>query len=191
MHLTRTMTMGDDGLNHQGSWVTIFDATTLEPICKGEQTAGHSFGIGAGLSADGKFVDVDLGDNYPRGIIAHLDGKPMIVYSFKTLHGCEEVSPAGVSYPLYKEISSKDKSFYKWSNDNNTYTELASPAFNEVDDGFVFFFLGESPALDNSKAGAEYYNSPRNIGFTKISKDLEKKLSPGGMEKGGLFDFGG
>lgn len=153
LHVTRRMSKADDGLNHQGAWVRIFDSTSLEPVSEGMQTAGHSFGIGAGVSSEGKFVDVDLGDNYPRGIIVHIDGESKMIYSFKTLHGKEEKSPAGVKYPLYDEISTKDQKFYKWSNDNNTYTELASPAFNEVDDGFIFFFLGENPALDNSKAG--------------------------------------
>ena len=76
-----------------------------------------------------------------------------------------------MTYDLYTEISSDNKQFYKWSNDNNVYTELASPGFLEVDDGFIFFFLGENPSLDNSKTG-ELLNTPRNIGFTKVSKDL-------------------
>jgi hypothetical protein len=34
-------------------------------------------------------------------------------------------------------------------------------------------------------------NTPRNIGFTKISKDLSTKLTPGDLETGGYYDFGG
>ena len=49
----------------------------------------------------------------------------------------------------------------KWSNDNNTYTELAAPAYVDCADGLGFFFLGECPALDNGCAGAQYHNSPR------------------------------
>ena len=135
-------------------------------------------------------MNLDLGDNYPRGIIFHVDGESKLVYSFKTLHGEEPNSPAGRPYDLYSEISSDSKKFYKWSNDNNVYTELASPGFIEVDDGFIFFFLGENPSLDNSKTG-ELLNTPRNIGFTKISKDLKTRLSEGPVEKGGFYTFDG
>jgi hypothetical protein len=52
------------------------------------------------------------------------------------------------------------------------------------------FFVGEKPALDNSKTG-ELINTPRNIGFTKVSKDLQTKISAGEKETGGYYDFGG
>jgi hypothetical protein len=67
---------------------------------------------------------------------------------------------------------------------------LASPAFvNTSDDALGFFFLGENPALDNGCAGATYHNSPRQIGFVKYTKDLSKVLTPGNVEKGGLYTF--
>jgi hypothetical protein len=93
-------------------------------------------------------------------------------------------------YKEYKEISVGGKKFYKWSNDNEVYTELSAPGFDELDDGYIVFFIGEMPALDNSKVG-ESVNTPRNVCFTKISKDQKTKLSKGGEETGGLFDFGG
>jgi hypothetical protein len=34
-------------------------------------------------------------------------------------------------------------------------------------------------------------NTPRNVGFTKIGKDLKTRLSKGPKEKGGFYTFGG
>ena len=84
-----------------------------------------------------------------------------VVYNFKTLHGQEEKNMAGTPFPKYKEASKNGKNFWQWSNDNNTYTELAAPAYVNCGDGLGFFFLGECPALDNGCAGAQYHNSPR------------------------------
>lgn len=67
---------------------------------------------------------------------------------------------------------------------------MSSSGFVEQDDGYSVFFIGESPALDNSQTG-DSVNSPRNIGFTKVSKDLSTKLSPGDTETGGFYDFNG
>jgi hypothetical protein len=50
--------------------------------------------------------------------------------------------------------------------------------------------LGENPALDNSQTG-EYLNAPRNIGFKKMSKDLDTVLSTGAAETGGYYSFDG
>ena len=137
---------------------------------------------------------MDLGDNYPRGINFWAFSKEEkisnLIYSFKTLHGLTAKSSAGETYDQYPAISSKAKTFYKWSNDNEVYTELSSPGFQEVDDGYLVFFIGELPSLDNSKTGASL-NTPRNICMTKISKDLQSKLSEGKKEKGGFFTFNG
>ncbi|HRI35428.1 MAG TPA: hypothetical protein PLD02_16885, partial [Saprospiraceae bacterium] len=62
------------------------------------------------------------------------------VYSFKTEHGGQSVSPAGVSYPAYPEISTGQKKFYKWSNDNRTYTELAAPGVIDHSSGNIILF---------------------------------------------------
>ena len=105
------------------------------------------------------------------------------------MHGEKPNSPAGYVYESYDEIATSDKQFYKWSNDNNVYTELGAPGFQEVDDGILIFFLGENPALDNSKTG-EYLNGPRNIGFVKINSDLEI-ISEGETEVGGFYTFQG
>ena len=37
------MTKSTDGLNHQGAYAAVFDATTLKPIKQFGQTSGHSF----------------------------------------------------------------------------------------------------------------------------------------------------
>lgn len=77
----------------------------------------------------------------------------------------------GGPYDVYSEASTGGTTFYKWSNDNQVYTELAADGFLEVKDGYIVMFLGENPALDNSQTG-ESLNGPRNIGFVKVSKDL-------------------
>ena len=89
---------------------------------------------------------VDLGDNYPRGVHLHRfpngngDATPgrishRVVYEFKTRHGTTPTSPANVEYPPYPEISTTEQQFYKWSNDNDVYTELAHPGVIYTDDG--------------------------------------------------------
>jgi hypothetical protein len=55
---------------------------------------------------------------------------------------------AGSGYDEYPEASTPERTAYKWSNDNRVYTELSATV--EMDDGFMIFFLGESPSLDNS-----------------------------------------
>ena len=97
-------------------------------------------------------------------------------------------SAGSAPYPVYDEISSPETTFYKWSNDNKVYTELSATV--EVDDGYLVFFLGESPSLDNSLTGEEV-NAPRNVGYTKVTKDLTSKLSAGGVEEGGFYTYGG
>lgn len=44
--------------------------------------------------------------------------------------------------------------------------------------------------MDNSKATGPL-NAPRNIGFVKVSKDLQTILSKGPKESGGWYDFSG
>jgi hypothetical protein len=67
-----------------------------------------------------------------------------VAYTFKTLH----MDSAGSGYAEYPEASTTERTAYKWSNDNRVYTELSTTL--EMDDGFMIFFLGESPSLDNS-----------------------------------------
>lgn len=105
MIVSRKMTKGNDGLNHQGAYAAIFDATTLKPIKKFGQTSGHSFANSLIPKVGGGFMGMDLGDNYPRAINHWTFDSNSItfknVYSFKTEHGKEPKSPAGVAYLPY------------------------------------------------------------------------------------------
>lgn len=204
----RTMRKSSDGLNHQGGIAVVFDANTLEQIHHHGQTSGHSFDNYLTANQAGQFIAIDLGDNYPRGVNLHrFDGKrrqSQVVYTFKTLHGQHAVSPAGRKYDYYAEISRGKKKFYKWSNDNGTYSELGG--LTEVSNGYIVAFTGEpSPtgkALDNSRAGSRNPD-PRNVGLVKVRKDFEKSssrgcqiqddlvLSKGITETGGFYTFGG
>ena len=206
--MARTMHKSGDGLNHQGGIAVVFDATSLAQLRYLGQTSGHSFDNYLTVNQAGQFLGIDLGDNYPRGVHLHRFNekgrRSRVVYTFKTRHGTRAVSPAGRKYDLYAEISRGDKKFYKWSNDNGTYSELGGVV--EVNDGYLVFFTGEpSPsgkALDNSRAG---YKSPdpRNVGLVKVRKDFENSSSRGSFisddlvrsrgvsETGGFYTFGG
>ncbi|MDJ1486310.1 hypothetical protein QNI16_37870 [Cytophagaceae bacterium YF14B1] len=206
----RIMNQSSDGLNHQGGIAVAFDPTTLSVIRNFGQTSGHSFDNFLTQSQDGNFVAIDLGDNYPRGIHLHKFGKEYInskvIYTFKTEHGTEAGGYDGSkTYPLYAEISSPAQKYYKWSNDNQTYTELGGIV--ETNDGYCVVFAGEpdpnGKSLNSSRIG-EANKDPRNIGFIKIRKDFETVkapswnvvpkeiiLSKGISEKGGFYTFGG
>jgi len=115
--------------------------------------------MGSSLTAtsNGRFTGIDIGDNYPRGINFWSYGQSdrfdriiNTIYEFKTSHSHSPISPAGVTYDKYEEISSPESTYYKWSNDNNVYTELSAPGFEENNDAYNVFFVGENPPLDNS-----------------------------------------
>ena len=197
---SRRMFDHGDGLNHQGAIALTFDASTLEIKKKLGQTSSHSFDNYLSHTKDGKmFLALDLGDNYPRGVHLHkftADGnrQSRVVYTYKTQHGTRPGYNDSFKHPPYPEISDKIK-YYKWSNDNQTYSELG--AVVEVNDGYMVFFTGEpSPqgkSLDNSRAGSNA--DARNVGFVKVHKDFEAGqdaiLSKGIVETGGFYDFGG
>lgn len=200
LFMGRTMNTSSDGLNHQGGIGVVFDATTLDIIDNTGQTCGHSFDNFLTKNQDGDFIGIDLGDNFPRGINMHRmnkDGRDSrLVYTFKTQHGTE-ANGYGKIYPLYKEISSPKQNYYKWSNDNATYTRLGGVV--EVSNGYMVIFTGQPDAagksLNNSRTGDN--TDPMNIGFVKVSKDFykyDKKdfiLSKGIVEKGGFYTFTG
>jgi hypothetical protein len=197
MVLARTMTRASDGLNHQGELALIFDASTLNLVKNWGQTASHSFANSAFLASDGSYLSLALGDNYPRGIMlskftSTTSKQSKLVYAFKTKHGTTATSPAGQTYAEYTSISGGGTTYYKWSNDNNVYTELAHRGVVEVSDGLLVFFSGENPALDNSEVGS-VCNKDRNLGFVKWSKDVSSStpLSSGASETGGFYAFGG
>lgn len=197
--LSRTMHRSGDGLNHQGAIAVVLDATTLAVVKNLGQTSGHSFGNFLTTDSAGKFLGIDLGDNYPRGVHLHRfdeagrEGK--IVYTFKTEHGTSARSPAGRSYPVYAEISGGGKTYYQWSNDNRTYSEIGG--VHEMQDGIAVFFAGEpdaaGKALNNARAGGNH-NDARNLGMVFVKKDFpsgDPILSKGIQETGGFYSFGG
>ncbi len=208
LFIARTMHKSSDGLNHQGGIAVVFDANSLKVIRNFGQTSGHSFDNYLTVNSENQFIGMDLGDNYPRGINLHkfTDSqiKSKIIYTFKTEHGMSAKSPAGATYPAYSEISTSTKKYYKWSNDNGTYTSLG--VLIEVENGYVVLFTGEPDAngksINNSKVG-DANNDPRNIGFLKIVKNFENTkgsgtvvsddmvLSKGITEQAGFYSFGG
>jgi hypothetical protein len=68
MILSRKMTKGGDGLNHQGAIAVVLSADKLQIVKNLGQTSGHSFANSLIKRSDNKFSGIDLGDNYPRGI---------------------------------------------------------------------------------------------------------------------------
>jgi hypothetical protein len=76
------------------------------------------------------------------------------------------------------------------SNDNRVYTEIGHPGVVEVDGGILTFFAGEQPPLDNTMIG-DYLNAPRDLGFVKVSQDLQTIQSNGEKETGGFYNYGG
>jgi len=201
MLIGRKMHKSGDGLNHQGGIAVKYDATTLQQIRNYGQTSGHSFDNYLTTNKKGEFVGIDLGDNYPRGINLHTFDENLhskVVYSFKTEHGTTADCWGIKTFPLYPEISTAEKKYYKWSNDNNTYTNLG--AVSDVGDGYLVTFLGEpdanGKALNNSQAGLP---CPMNVGFVKVNyqfylnenSNQDIFLSKGISETGGFFTFGG
>ena len=91
----------------------------------------------------------------------------------------------------YTEISDKDTTFYRWSNDNDVYTELAHPGFIEAGNTVTVFFAGERDSLDNSKAVRN--TVPRNLGCIQMARDFDDDTVYGGSapEKGGYYTYYG
>ena len=208
MMLMRTMHKAPDGLNHQGGIATIFDAKDLKLIKHLGQTSSHSFDNVLMVNAAGEFVGIDLGDGYPRGIHLHKLSErrkaSRVIYTFKTHHGTAERNPAGTSFPPYPEISTPEKNFFKWSNDNNTYGDLGG--IIETPQGYMVVFSGspspDGKVLDNSRFEPACTDR-RNIGLVIAVKHFDKLavtgnrvsddllLTKGPSETGGFYCFNG
>jgi len=194
LFIARTMHKSGDGLNHQGGIAVVFDANSLKVLKNFGQTSGHSFDNYLTHNSKGEFMGIDLGDNYPRGIHLHkfTDTKrnSRVIYTFKTQHGSSARSPAGKSYPAYSEISGSGKKYYKWSNDNGTYSTLG--ALIETDDGYVVIFTGEpdpnGKSINNARADGKRKDS-RNIGFIKIAKGFENSAGRGNVVSDDIVPF--
>ena len=204
----RTMHKSPDGLNHQGAIAVILDARSLAVVRNLGQTSGHSFDNELSVDSSGDFLALDLGDNYPRGVHLHRFSEKTrssrVVLSYKTAHGTGPRSPAGRTYPLYAEISRAGRSFYKWSNDTATYSELGGLVAGQRGYSVVFAaeFSPEGRLLDSARTGARL-NDARNIGLVQVVPDFDKRqrwgsvvpdeavLTSAPSESGGFFSFGG
>jgi hypothetical protein len=159
MILSRSMQQSADGLNHQGSIAVLFDVQTLETVKNFGQNSGHSFNNR--LLYDGQsFIALDLGDNYPRGVIMHQmtnEANPgRVIFTYKT-HLGQGPSPyrAGLATG-------------KWSNDNETYTELGDVL--PTTDGFAVLLPSEK-SWRNQDTG-QSLNESRNLAFLVVAKDF-------------------
>ena len=173
LNMARTMQKSGDGLNHQGAICAVFNSQSLELINNYGQTSGHSFD--SRLTSDGeKFILLNLGDNYPRGIVMHkfldnsIAGK--VIYTFKTAHG------TGPS-PYRKGKDGKPLPAGKWSNDNYTYTELGNVYKGK--NGYVVLF-GSEKSPDN-KLATSTLNESRNLGMVLVSPDFQSKKQEGNV----------
>jgi hypothetical protein len=207
--LARTYHVAGDGLNHQGGLAAIFDADTLAMTRFIRQTSGHSFQNVLVANSRRGFLAIDMADNFPRGIHLHSfdesEWRRQVVYTFKTRHGTTPQNPAGKSFPLYEELSNSDESFYRWSNDNNTYSELG--AVIETEAGITVLFVGEPDAdgraLRNEHA-LDYLHDARNIAVVTVRPTFgiapgsaanvvpaDIVLTEGPPEEGGFYTFVG
>lgn len=200
--LGRIMHRSSDNLNHQGGVAAVFDAQSLALLRNHGQTSGHSFDNVLTRDAQGNFLGIDLGDNYPRGINLHRFSASArasrVVYTFKTEHGTSPTSPAGQTFPIFSEISSAQKTFYQWSNDNRTYTELGGVI--DTAQGLVAVFSSERPSLDNSHVGGTL-NDARNLAMVTVRRDFsagygsvvsdDVMVAPSNAEESYYYTFGG
>lgn len=205
--LPRTMYKSPDGLNHQGAIGVVFPANDPSKYKNLGQITGHEFGNMLSVGSAGEFLCIDLGDCYPRGInLTKFSGAgkaSRVVFTFKTQHATE---PRNGS-PKYDEISKDGKTYYKWSNDNNTYTELGGVIEGRVSDSVIFSTdrSTEGKVLDNSRAFSKC-DDPRDLAMVRIVKNFDQVRSdnevsdallaggapPGSTsETGGFFNFAG
>jgi hypothetical protein len=153
-----------DGLHHQGSFAAFFSTSDLSLRKNHGQNSGHSFDNR--LIHDGQtFVSLDLGDNYPRGIILHQltpqSKVGRVVFTYKTALG-------KTPHPHRKGPDGQPLPPGKWSNDNRTYTELGDVI--PTPGGYLVTFASEK-STDNSVARGEL-NEPRNVGMVLVNRGL-------------------
>lgn len=201
-----------DGLNHQGGFLAMFDTNTLAPTSSHRETSNPSFGNLMTVADSGEFLALDLGSNLPRGVQLHrfqaTSRLSRVVYTVKTLHGITPQNPAGATFDVFDEISDEETTYYRWSNDHDTYAELG--AVVELDAGYAVLFVGEPDeqggGLDNARARGDLHDA-RDIGLVLVTKDFggawhgarnfltdDQVLSHGDgsvTEEGAFYDFNG
>ena len=193
MNILRTYALGGDGLNHQGGWAVMYDADTLGFVKTWGQISGHQFGGTLMADSQGNFNTLILGDNYPRGINLvqwnETERYNVELFRMKTEHGSTAANPSGNVYDEYTEISTPSKTFYKWSNDNRTYSELGGVV--EMDDRLISFMMSER-GLNNAETGRAH-NKSRNIAVVSTSKDAGslEYLTFGEYESSDFYSFNG
>lgn len=182
--MTRTMHKSSDGLHHQGGTTIVLDTKTLDVVGPGwgdspgraSQTSSHSFSNVLYPAGKNEFLGADLGDAYPRGVHVYRLKQDRsiaskVAFTCKTVHGTSASAySGGPSYPVYDAISSREKTYYQWSNDNATYTELGGLA--ETSEGIVTLFATERSLLDNTKLGAAW-NESRELTMVRMNPDFE------------------
>ncbi len=197
--LPRRMHTAADGLNHQGAIGVTFSLDLAKHQSVGS-TSSHSHGNALVATAGGEFLGVDLGDNYPRGVNLHrisgVTKTSRVVFTYKAAH---ETTP-GNGKPVYEAISGGGRTYYQWSNDNNTYTELGGVLEGRAAT-IVIVATERSPeglVLDNRRVGS---GDARDLAMFRVVKGFNRSTSiddllayPGTGSKpevGGYFDYGG
>ena len=124
-----------------------------------------------------------------------------VIFTYKTRHGTR----ARNGSPVYEEISKDGKTFYRWSNDNATYTELGGLAEGKKSYS-VIFSTDRSPegrVLDSSRAFRNCPD-PRDLAMLCVKKKfgggrgsivpdsvMLGPIDPNSVEESGFYNFGG
>jgi len=202
--ITRTMLVSEDGVNHQACHTYILDEATLDLKAKKGQTASHCFQIhvskvdessSSKTSSPPTFMSVVVGDAYPRAIkVSKFTSAPKTTDSINAfeIKRRHKTDPGDAPYPVYKEISNDDVTFYQWSEPVNAiFSEIAEPPLvtRPSDGSHLVLFAAESPSLDNAKV-LYNLNSPRNLGLVIVSEDLAtvRNIAGHDAEVGGYYD---
>mmetsp|Transcript_95922 Transcript_95922/g.213440 ORF Transcript_95922/g.213440 Transcript_95922/m.213440 type:complete len:722 (-) Transcript_95922:18-2183(-) len=170
LYFSRQEPMHADGINHQAGHVWILDGSSLTTKQK-FWGASHSFDNSVMRAGDGSsFLVMDLGDAHPRSVQVKRLYRHLSAFTF-TSDGVWS----------YKGTSKNVFPIKGAQGENKVYTELGHPGLTEVDDGLLALFVGE----DSPKEG-HWINAPRDVGFVKVSSDLQTIMSPNDGSHTGL-----
>ncbi|GAK85897.1 internalin putative [Vibrio ponticus] len=183
LNITRTRTDG-----HQSGLAVVYDANTLDLVKNQLQISGHQFGSTMMVDSQGNFNTLVLGDNFPRGIDLiqwnETDRHIIDLLRIKTEHATSQ----GIG-EVYTAISTPEQTYYTWSNDNRTYSELGGVV--EMDDRLLSFMTSER-GLNNAEVGSGH-NKARNIAVVATAKNgaESKYLTFGEYESTEFYNFYG